>query len=224
MTGSAIKDLVIVKMEEKSAFGPETDENLLAGNDILDGVKPIYDYIDASMSEAANEMLLTLPLHRLASVAVEIDDDSVLRDTEIIINGKMTYTRTGKIWKPDNWLRFYTLWLVGWERPVYEVIFPSNFAYIHQFNESTRGTPQKPVVTDDGNWLHFYSIPEGMPASIKQFLYIPKFSLVQDYPIDVAELIALNVARKVFEVFGATEQVKIMQGEIESLLKMFEVV
>lgn len=211
MLGSDIKNLVIVKMEEYSPFGQDGSEPILAGGDILSEVKPIYSYIDANIVEAANEMLLICPLHRLTSIATDVNNAVVIQN---ISDGSI-----GTITKPNDWLRLHTLQMQGWRRPVHDVVFKDNPLYIYQFTEWTRGTAQKPIVTDDGNTLSYYSQPDKSGVIVK-FSYIKLFNLTINYPLEVAELIALNTASKVNGLFGNIEQVKQIQAEIQSDLQI----
>lgn len=211
MLGSDIIDLVIVKMEEHSPFSIKPGEKMLAGGDIMEEIKPVYSYIETHLHEAADEILLAIPIQHLADIK-ENGDSLVIKEDKndssiCVIN------------KPYNWLRLHTLWINGWQRPVHNVIYPENPMYALQFNRWSRGTPQKPVVTDDGLFLHCYSVKDNGTLSIREFFYISHFDKGTDYPRDIAELISLNTARKVYEVFGNTEQSSAMSNEIKVVLE-----
>lgn len=212
MLGSSIIDLVIAKMEEYSPFSTSSDEHLLAGGDVLQEIKPVYSYIHAHLSEAADEMLKMIPIHRLSTIkkdgiigsfiSVDKDDSSI-----------------GTIEKQSDWLRLHTLQLIDWTRPIHTVVHPDEPIYTLQFNRWTRGTPQKPIVTDDGQYLHYYSTNISSPVRIRKYSYISSFTESTDYPRDVAELIALNTARKVYEIYGNTEQGSAMTNELKVVLE-----
>ena len=72
MKGSDIVDLVIVKLEEKSAFLAENGKGgpILSSGDNIDELKPVYSYINAHIEQAANEILLAAPLNRLIPIKV----------------------------------------------------------------------------------------------------------------------------------------------------------
>lgn len=207
MLGSEIKDLVIVKLEEYTPFGPSSGKTLLAGGDSLDEVKPIYSYVETSIDEAADEILRLLPTHAISDIAISSTPTLITTDNH-----------TGKITIPTNYLRLHTLLMTGWQRPVHLAIRPTDPLYSLQFNEWTRGTPQKPIVTDDGLYLHYYSVNN--THTIEQFLYVEHFNLNTDYPPQVAEAIALNTARKVYQIFSNNEQAAILQKEIESVVQI----
>jgi hypothetical protein len=150
MKGEKIVDLVIVKLEEKSAFlTPQGSTNpILVTGDNIDELKPVYSYIDAHIAEAANEVLLAAPLNRLTPENITI---------ESIDNG-MTYLvpyakrpdGSGIILLPPNYLRLYTIKMRGWGRPVHKAITKTDHLYTLQHNKFTKGTPQKPVVIFSG--------------------------------------------------------------------------
>ena len=139
MLGKDIYDLVLVKLDEYTPFSPDSGATLLAGGDNLDEVKPIYRYVREHLAEAANEMLMVVPLHHLAfrSPAVQSTVDS-------------EDNRIGFISMPADYLRLHTLWMKGWSRPVHETIKAGHPLYIKQLNEWSRGHANKPVVTETG--------------------------------------------------------------------------
>jgi hypothetical protein len=88
-----------------------------------------------------------------------------------------------------------------------------------QENEWTMGVYTKPVVVIDENKLYCYSVKNGVTPAFVEFMYIPEFNEGVDYNENVAELIALNCAKKVYEVFQNTEGVNMMASEIKSALE-----
>ncbi len=217
MQGKDIHNLVLVKLDEFTPFGPDSGATLLAGGDNLDEVKPIYRYVSEHLAEAANEMLMGIALHHLRYKSPNVDcvadeDDGCI----------------GSIVMPSDYLRLHTLWLKGWAHPVHETIKAGHPMYIKQFNPWSRGHADKPIVTETGldasgntyhNTLHYYSINEGMAHEVREFKYIPKFNEDEEYEQKVAEAIALHCARKVCEVFGSTEQVGVLTNEINSVME-----
>lgn len=277
MLGKEITNLVIVKMEEYSPYGPSKGSTLLAGGDLLDEVKPVYSYIAQHLAEAANEMLTIAPIHKL-----------LYKDAGMGAIADMNDKQTGYIPLPADFLRIHTLRMNGWTRPLHQLTHEGDPAYILQFTRWTRGTRQKPVailngggstfplaevdvkiVTDaefvaeyaawenecmgKGEWsvkywqtipdgkvhkayyntenkqaevveyttakLQYFSVPENNTHTVDTFYYIPKFSDSYDYDRSIAELIALHCARKVYEVYGNTEQVGMITSEINSVLE-----
>ena len=140
MLGKEITNLVIVKLEEYSPYGPSSGSTLLAGGDRLNEVKPVYSYIAQHLAEAANEMLMIAPIHKLlykdARMGAVVDSE----DNQI-----------GCIPLPVDFLRLHTLRMDGWTRPLHSITYEGNPAYTLQFNKWTRGTCQKPVVIFNGD-------------------------------------------------------------------------
>lgn len=143
MKGSKIVDLVIVKLEEKSAFlTPQGANNpILVTGDNIDELKPVYSYIDAHIAEAANEVLLAAPLNRLAPISVDVKK---LEPQTANSDG------SGVIYASPDFLRLYTLQMDDWDRPVHKAITKTDHLYTLQHNKFTKGTPQKPVVVFSG--------------------------------------------------------------------------
>lgn len=169
MKGSEIVDLVIVKLEEKSAFLGENGKGgpILLSGDNIDELKPVYSYINAHIAEAANEVLLAAPLNRLIpkdGLAFPIDDP------QNISNAAWTMTiNTNEIILPPDFLRMYTLRMSEWTRPVHKAITKSDHLYTLQFNKFTRGTPQKPVVCFSGVRANYDEYGDG--KAIDNILY-----------------------------------------------------
>lgn len=144
MLGKEITNLVIVKMEEYSPYGPSKGSTLLAGGDLLDEVKPVYSYIAQHLAEAANEMLTIAPIHKLlykdAGMGAVVDTDD---------------KQTGYIPLPVDFLRVHTLRMNGWTRPLHRLTHEGDPAYTLQFSRWTRGTRQKPVAILNGGGSTF---------------------------------------------------------------------
>lgn len=208
MLGKDIENRVLVKLEEYSPYGEQVGQTLLAGGDVLDEQKPIYNYIQQHLAEAANEMLLTLPLHRLHYKQESTNGTPDSGDN-----------RVGSISLPDDYLRLHTLRMQGWTRPVHKVVREGDAEYIQQFSPWKRGTKQKPVAVEMNYRLYYYSVDADTTHPVESFLYIPKFDETQVYDGQVAETIALHCARKVCEVFGMTEQITVFTNEINSVLE-----
>ena len=209
MLGEEIKRKVVVKLEEFSPYAPYNEEAgpLLSGQDSLEEVKPIYSYIEDTLPQAANEILLVAPLDKL--------------DSECVGCRACTHPegKIGTICIPDDFLRLRALRMNTWTRTVKVAEHPTSAMAYAQDNEWTMGTPQKPVVVLDENKLHYYSIKEGEAHTVKEFRYIPFFSEIGEYSDNIAELIALNCAKKIYEIFQNTEGVSMMANEIKSALE-----
>lgn len=210
ITGSGIKELVIVKLEEKSAFlTPPNSSPILITGDNINELKPVYDYIDTHLAEAANEILRIAPLNHLIPKKVENPTATQVDDDKI-----------GTITVPKDYLRLYTLKMKDWSRPVHEAISKNHPNYTNQYVKYTRGNPEKPVVAfsgyGDGAHLSYYSVYNS--HEVGEFLYVQQFDLANEYTDKMAEAIALNTAKKVMEVFGNADGITIMQNELTSVL------
>lgn len=214
MLGEEIKRKVVVKLEEFSPYAPDQEEvgPLLSGQDSLEEVKPIYSYIEETLPQAANEVLLTAPLDKLESVRVE--SRTCIREYEKRVTGNV-YT----ICLPADFLRLRALRLNSWTRRVEIAEHPMSPKAKEQDNQWTMGTFAKPVVVLDENKLYCYSLKKGAEGTIKEFRYIPAFSEMGEYSDNIAELIALNCAKKIYEIFQNGEGVQAMSAEITSAME-----
>lgn len=208
MTGADIRNLVITKLEERSAFlENNTGGPIFTGGDNLGELKPVYDYVDEQLPIAANEVLLSVPIHKLFPTTLTSVTPTSNQDG------------TGVIELPDDYLRLALLQMKEWSVPVHIAISADHPLYKQQFNKYTRGHQNKPVVVYSNNgskqYLEYYSVSND--HTVKTLSYIKKFSPNDNYHDTVAELIALNCAKKVYEVFGNTEQVSLMTSEIQNV-------
>lgn len=203
----------MAKMDEYTPYGPEHGATLLAGGDSMKQVKPIYEYLDLHLKEAANEMLMVAPVHKLH---YSEEDVTPTADTED--------NRIGSFVLPDDFLRLHTLRMKSWSRPIHKSYFPGHPVYDLQQMEWSRGNKRKPVAVVDGigdtdaRVLRYYSVDAGV-HEVLDFKYVAGFDEDAEYEADVAELIALHTARKICEAYGMTEQLQLMTNEINSVLE-----
>lgn len=221
MLGSEIRNLVLAKLDEYTPYGPDNGRTLLAGGDSLIEVKPVYKYLELHLAEAANEKLMEVPIHRLR---YKESSPSAVADTND--------NRIGDIALPSDFLRLHTLRMKGWTFPIHESYYPGHPVYENQKYEWTRGNIRKPVaivtglgevVSSSSNTtvkkLHYYSVAPSDTHEVLDFKYISKFESTTDYDDKVAEVIALNAARKICEAFGMTEQIGILTGEMNAVME-----
>jgi hypothetical protein len=209
MDGAKIRNLVITKLEERSAF--LTDNNsgpILSGGDSLDELKPVYSYVDEQLPIAANEVLLSAPIHKLFSVKMSTPKVTPNDDG------------TGIIELPDDFLRLALLKMKEWSVPVHVAISADHPEYVLQFNRYTRGHKHKPVVVynadeDMMQHLEYYSVSKD--HTVDRLSYIKRFDLGDEYNDTVAELIALNCAKKIHEIYGNTELANLISSEIQNV-------
>ena len=209
-TGTDIRELVIVKLEEHSPYMMAGGSNgpILSGGDSLSELKPIYDYIDEQLPIAANEVLLSVPIHKLfpanaSDIVVTSNNDG-----------------TGKITLPDDFLRLALLKMKEWSVPIHMAISVDHPLYRLQLNKYTRGHMHKPVAVYSSDYemkqyLEYYSVETN--HEVEKLSYVKKFNTTDTYHDTVAELIALNCAKKIYEIYGNTEQVTLMTSEIQNV-------
>lgn len=217
MLGKDIHKLVKVKLEEYSPYNPDVDGPLLSSGDVYDEIKPIGAYIEAHLSEAANEILLAIPTNKLNSKCCDNYPDEDEDDPFI-----------GTVDAPCDFLKIHTFCMEGWKKPVRVAYKAGDYMDSRQVYVATRGNIYKPVVVEERIYdeferrnkvvLHYYSTTG--EHEIKTFLYVPVFSDEENYIDRVAELIALNCAKKVCEVFERTESIGIIDKEIQSLFQL----
>lgn len=216
MTGLEIQEQVVMKLEEYSPYINSQNGSgvLLGGNDKLSEIKPIYSYVEKNLIQSANEVLRAVPLRYL-----ETEDSK-----KASISAASFCPRVGVINTDDEFLRIHSLRLKGWKRTLHDHIDIGTPAAEEQDNEFTMGTPEKPVAVFDGSSIYCYSIKEGMTPSIDDFRWIKQFAIDNEdkYSENVAEAITLNCAKKIYEVFGNTELVGLMNNELKSVLEVLK--
>lgn len=214
MTGADIRKLVITKLEERSAFLSDNSNGpILSGGDDLGELKPVYDYVDEQLPIAANEVLLSAPIHKLYARTFQSPHTSKNEDG------------TGDINLPNDFLRLHTLKMKEWSVPVHVTISMDHPLYRNQLNKYTRGHGDKPVavlshVVTTTPMVHYslltyYSVKTD--HTVEKLLYIKMFDLADSYDDLVAELIALNCVKKIYEIFGNAEQATVMTSEIQNV-------
>lgn len=214
MNGADIRNLVITKLEERSAFLSDNSNGpILSGGDNLGELKPIYDYVDEQLPIAANEVLLSAPLHKLYATAMSSPTSSPNSDG------------TGVITLPQDFLRLHTLKMQEWSVPLHIAISVDHPLYRHQLNKYTRGHKDKPVAVlnhiiqsspkVEYNLLTYYSVENN--HKVDKLWYIKEFETADEFNDTVAEMIALNCAKKIYEIYGNTEQVGLMTTEIQNV-------
>ena len=164
MLGEEIKKKVVVKLEEFSPYAPNDEDAgpLLSGNDRLDEVKPIYSYIDETLQQAADEILLVAPLDKLESERAE--RRTCVHQCEERVTGKVC-----TICLPSDFLRLRSIRLNTWPYRVEEAEHPGTPKAKAQNNQWDMGLYTKPVVVLDENKLFCYSVKPGADATIKEF-------------------------------------------------------
>lgn len=151
MKGSDIKKLVITKLEEKSAFLPNSGASgpVLSGGNLIDELKPIYSYIDDNIADAANEVLSVVPISRVIPREGLSYREDKIGIVNIPIIPAWTLTQPvgqNKVKLPPDFLRLHTFRMKEWIKPVHNAIIPEDPLYPLQYGKYTKGHPYKPVV------------------------------------------------------------------------------
>lgn len=197
---------VKVKLDELTPF----DEGLAVALPNAD-IKPVEAYVDEALDEAAGEVLLRVPLHKLSpkrvvgAMAVPVGDG------------------IGYVNCPDDFLRLYSFKMEGWQREVEYPISEGSFHYKLQRNKHTRGGVAKPVVVlnhraTKAKQLEYYSLADGVEHKVEKFLYIP-MQLAENIAENLQLLVIWVCARKVMEVL-AMKEFDLAETEVQRLLQL----
>jgi len=204
MTRAQLISAVKVKLEELTPFA----EGLVVLASESD-VKPITSYIDVTLDEASDEMLMLLPLHLL---------------TPTIIPAAMAGAAgIGYLVLPADYLRLYALKVDTWAREVNRPISTDNPEYKLQSNPHTRGKSQKPIVAINytagaGRRLECYSVEAGTPV-VEKKLYIKKI-VAEDNPENLAIYLIYLCAIKVYGIIERADMAKVLAEELSNLIKI----
>jgi len=125
MTRTEIEQKVREKLDEVSQFDAYQIDTV--------------EFIDKFMDEAAEKILMNVPLHTIPPYHI---DPSVYANVV-----QTTYADgTGIIYLPSDFLRLSSLKMLEWDRAVTKPISFEHPLYNLQKNTVTRGKPSKPVV------------------------------------------------------------------------------
>ncbi|MDR2359389.1 MAG: hypothetical protein LBD87_06280 [Prevotellaceae bacterium] len=170
----------------------------LAG-DILP--KPVDQYIDALLDEAADSVRLLAPLFRLSKK--NLPDDIVVT-AQPLSDGFMYYTLP----LPEDFLRIANISMSGWHRTVPEAIAENSEAYKLLRNPHTTAGVSKPAVVVTGNRMELYgSRVPGATLVNKEYVHKEYFSDTIDHVQDnlVVDAICRRCALSVLGIMERTE-------------------
>jgi hypothetical protein len=214
MTYNELIDRVKVKMEE---YTPFSEVAMIAAPEQAGfEVKPIVSYIDKTLEESANEVLMTLPLN-------------LIRSEEMVIIDQIKHPDgTGVIGLGDNFLRVHSFKMKDWKHTLhYSVQEDSEVAELQE-NPYTMGRIHKPVlvyhrsldVFPKNKALCYYSCLPNSKQEIEQSWQVSCFDKynIQE---DLSEFYVLNCAKKVYGIFGLAEKVTLMDNEFVSLVSNY---
>lgn len=202
MDRADVKKSVKAKLEELSPFSEPSALLAVANND----VKPVDSYIEETMDNAFDKVLLYVPLY-LVKETIKSVADTVAIDEGV-----------GTLEVPTDYLRLHTVLFPEWRRPVHVCIGESNPLYILQRNPNTRGKYEKPVVAISDNTFEIYSLKA---VSEGVFKYIPKTEKdTLSFEDSLTQFLIIQCALDVLTIFEQTEKAKALSEELLTLLKI----
>lgn len=133
---------------------------------------------------------------------------------------------SGRIELPDDFMRLIIFKMSDWERPVFEVLSPTDPRYMLQSSRSKgiRGNVQKPVVAivnmPWGKALEFYSC-KSKSATVERATYIPYPEMDDTGGVDISkrlyDAVVYQIAALVLISYGQSEQAANLQALAQSL-------
>lgn len=208
MTFEQLITLTRTKMEE---FSPFNDTELIAAPQTLGFEdKPVQSYIEQNMEEAANSVLMMLPLRLIVPEDITIGAKKINKDG------------SGSVEIGDDYLRLHSFKMKSWEKEVNFAIDETHPLYILQDNPYTMGNSYKPVVVFKqktyAKELRYYSCPRRDKAhDIEYARQVTRFNQynIQD---SLAEFYATKCAELVYKIYGMADNATIMQVELEKMI------
>lgn len=208
MTFEQLITLTRTKMEEFSPFN-DTASIAAPQNPGFED-KPVQAYIEQNMEEAANSVLMMLPLRLIIPEDITYDNQTINKDG------------SGSIEIGDDYLRLHSFKMKSWEREVNFAIDETHPLYILQDNPYTMGNSYKPVVVFKQNAyakeLRYYSCQrKDKTHEIEYARQVTRFNknYIQD---SLAEFYATKCAELVYKIYGMADNATIMQVELEKMI------
>lgn len=200
MTRAQLIDFVKVKLDEYSNY----DDGLLITTADQD-VMPVKSYIDKTLDEASEQVVMLLPNHLVAQTSIP--------NQPVHVDGY------AKVELPADFLKLSAYKITAWEREVDGVITPQNPEYIKQKNKYTRGGYAKPaiVLTQSNNkkYLEIYPFTVGDTVEVNYYI---KRTVAENYT-GCESFIILMAASKVFTILERSDLSKAMMEELSLLIK-----
>lgn len=218
MTRQEYIDAVKAKLDEISPFDEPGEFIAADGDSDYDKVKPIINYIDSELDNAARFCLSTLPLSILA-------DDIICDDVTITgrVGGEMT---TGYINEVYDYMRLCRLHIDEWEKDVTTFITTSSPIYILQQNPYTRGGRCKPIAAYNPETasiecytLRFSDIGYILPLYGKLYYIELRDVKAEDVESDIEDFIVLMCAAYVLDILKDTNSSKLMRDKFAEKLQ-----
>lgn len=214
MTFEELIDRVKVKLEEYTPFAESTA--LAASESMGFETKPIVSYIRQTLEEAANEVLMTLPLH-------------LIRAEKMYIIDQIKYDNgSGVVGLSDSFLRVHRFKMRDWKTALHHAEFEGSPIAELQDNPYTMGRPHKPVlvyhrfldVFPKNKSLSYYSCLPHSQQEIEAAWQVSRFDK-EDIQEDLCDFYALNCAKKVYDIYGMSDKSNLMEGELTKLVESY---
>lgn len=227
MTRGEYIEAVRVKLEEISPFDDPSWFIADTANE-ANKVKPIREYIDATLNEATKEMLLLLP-PSLIWADTDVFNLTTPNNSYYYLEGDPAeQMHVGKLALEQavgpTYVRILYVKVGAWLRPVTELITDQDKRYQLQCNPYTRGGVAKPVVvylTQPRYMLELYSIPAAADADKSITMrYMDVGRRPEMLASDIGEYIVLNCAAKVFVIMERPELAKHCMDELTAKLEL----
>lgn len=229
---------VRLRLEEHTR-GEDTDFYLGDDEGENSAFYPIVTYINSLLDEAGREVLLMLPHHRLDIVAKNFNVSSIdefeEKDTyesidvfgtdeveKYVIDDEVSFSvekGIGYLKLPNDFLKLYCFKMRHWSKDVFDTLKVGSDEYRHQTYIHSRGIEDKPQVAIAYGNLEIYSCRDTMTsADIERAKYIPSLS-AEKIPTSLWDIVAINTAIKVEQVFGDDASVQRLQAQLQTQLQ-----
>ena len=218
MTRQEYIDAVKAKLDEISPFDEPGEFIAADGDSDYDKVKPIINYIDSELDNAARFCLGVLPLPILSN--------DIISDT-VVINGNVAGEMTvGYIKDIYDYMRLCRLHIDQWEKDVTTFITTSSPIYILQQNQYTRGGKCKPIAAYNPETssiecytLRFYEVDKIIPLHGILYYIELRDIKAEDVESDIEDFIVLTCAAYVLDILKDTNSSKLMRDKFAEKLQ-----
>jgi hypothetical protein len=209
MTREAIEQKVREKLDEVSQFDAYQIDTV--------------EFIDKFMDEAADKILMNVPLHLIPPHSFYSQNHNPSNDG------------TGRIQLPDDYLRLSSFQMVEWDRPVSHPISQEHPLYNLQKNTVTRGKPSKPVCVvgyfldpgdsssesgETGTYvkaLEYYSVVSDY--TIEHALYVRDVEAGEDFPEKLVDVLSWQTAADILQVVGSEKASAYCNAQVQKFIQ-----
>lgn len=211
MTRDELINAVKVKLEEFSPFEGISGSGLQVETNSAyaeDSIRPIHTYIDRTLDETADEVLLTVPLERIFSSQTVKDLGSVTIGSDLV----------GTLSVPDDYLRLYEFKMTSWSKKVTMPITPlgNPVAYQDQQNPFLRGKQIYPVLALNNRTFEVYSAASSSDT-VETAKYVAH-TAAENVQADLQQFIVVLCAAKVLEIFNRAQDAQVFRTEYASMI------